>query len=386
MRTFTEEQNMFRDTYRKFLEAEIVPNMEKWQEQGIVDREAFKKAGDQGFLMIWPDEQYGGMGDTDFRFEQIIIEETARVGCASWLNTLHSRLVGSYIQHFGNDEQKQRFLPGCITGEKILAIAMTEPDAGSDLAGMRTTLREDEDHFILNGSKTYISNGINADYVVVAGKSDPENNPHAMTLCIVERGMEGFERGRNLDKMGMKAQDTAELFFSNVKIPKENILGDPGNGFFYLMQALAEERLIAAVGSIASARRAFNLTREFVMERKVFGKPLSYMQNTQFKMAEMDAEIEILEVFIDHLVAEHNEERLTANMAAKAKLQSTEIEWKMLDLGVQLHGGAGYMKEYPICNMFSDARINRILAGSSEIMKLIISRDIFSENYSSNLD
>jgi acyl-CoA dehydrogenase len=386
MRTFTEEQNMFRDAYRKFLEAEIVPNMEKWQEQGIVDREAFKKAGDQGFLMIWPDEQYGGLGDTDFRFEQIIMEETHRVGCASWLNTLHSRLVGSYFEHIGNDEQKQRFLPGCITGEKILAIAMTEPDAGSDLAGMRTTLREDEGHFILNGSKTYISNGINADYVVVAGKSDPENNPHAMTLCVVERGMEGFERGRNLDKMGMKAQDTAELFFNNVIIPKENVLGEVGRGFFYLMQGLAEERLIAAVGSIASARRAFNLTREFAMERKVFGKPLSHMQNTQFKMAEMDAEIEILEVFIDHLVAEHNEERLTANMAAKAKLQSTEIEWKMLDLGVQLHGGAGYMKEYPICNMFTDARINRILAGSSEIMKLIISRDIFSENYSSNLD
>jgi acyl-CoA dehydrogenase len=386
MRTFTEEQNMFRDAYRKFLEAEIVPNMEKWQQQGIVDREAFKKAGDQGFLMIWPDEQYGGLGDSDFRFEQIIMEETHRVGCASWLNTLHSRLVGSYFEHIGNDEQKQRFLPGCIKGEKILAIAMTEPDAGSDLAGMRTTLREDEDHFILNGSKTYISNGINADYVVVAGKSDPENNPHAMTLCVVERGMEGFERGRNLDKMGMKAQDTAELFFNNVIIPKENVLGEVGRGFFYLMQGLAEERLIAAVGSIASARRAFNLTREFVMERKVFGKPLSYMQNTQFKMAEMDTEIEIVEVFIDHLVAEHNEDRLTANMAAKAKLQSTEIEWKMLDLGVQLHGGAGYMKEYPICNMFTDARINRILAGSSEIMKLIISRDIFSESYSSNLD
>lgn len=386
MRTFTEEQTMFRDAYRKFLEAEIVPNMEKWQEQGIVDREAFKKAGDQGFLMIWPDEQYGGLGDSDFRFEQIIMEETHRVGCASWLNTLHSRLVGSYFEHIGNDEQKQRFLPGCIKGEKILAIAMTESDAGSDLAGMRTTLREDEDHFILNGSKTYISNGINADYVVVAGKSDPENNPHAMTLCVVERGMEGFERGRNLDKMGMKAQDTAELFFNNVIIPKENVLGEVGRGFFYLMQGLAEERLIAAVGSIASARRAFNLTREFVMERKVFGKPLSYMQNTQFKMAEMDTEIEIVEVFIDHLVAEHNEDRLTANMAAKAKLQSTEIEWKMLDLGVQLHGGAGYMKEYPICNMFTDARINRILAGSSEIMKLIISRDIFSESYSSNLD
>lgn len=386
MRNFTEDQNMFRDAYRKFLEIEIAPNMEKWKEQNIVDREAFKKAGDQGFLMIWPDEKYGGMGDSDFRFEQVIIEETARAGCGSWFNTLHSRLVGRYIEHFGNDEQKQRFLPGCVKGDKILAIAMTEPDAGSDLAGMRSTLREDGDNYILNGSKTYISNGINADYIIVAGKSDPDNNPHSMTLCVVERGMEGFERGRNLDKMGMKAQDTAELFFSNVKIPKENILGEIGHGFFYLMQGLAEERLIAAVGSISNARRAFNLTRDFVMQRKVFGKPLSYMQNTQFKMAEMDAEIEVLEVFVDHLVGLLNEGKLEVNLAAKAKLQTTEIEWKMLDLGVQLHGGAGYMKEYPICEMFTDARINRILAGSSEIMKLIIGRDIFSDKYSSNLD
>jgi len=386
MRNFTEEQNMLREAYRKFLETEVAPNMERFREQGIVDREVFKKAGEQGFLMIWPDEQYGGMGDRDFRFEQVIIEETVRQGCGEWFNTLHSRLVGPYIDHFGNDEQKQRFLPGCVSGDKILAIAMTEPDAGSDLAGMRATLKDEGDHFLLNGSKTYISNGINADYVIVAGKSDPDNNPHAMTLCVVERGMDGFERGRNLDKMGMKAQDTAELFFSNVKVPKENILGEPGKGFFYLMQGLAEERLISATGSIANARRAFNLTREFVMERKVFGKPLSAMQNTQFKMAEMDAEIAVLEVYVDHLVSLHNDGKLTVNMAAKAKLQATEIEGRMLDLGVQLHGGAGYMKEYPICNMFTDARINRILAGSSEIMKLIISREVFSDKYSSNLD
>jgi len=386
MRNFTEEQQMLREAYRKFLETEIAPNMEKWREQGIVDREAFKKAGEQGFLMVWPDEQYGGMGDKDFRYEQVIIEETFRAGCSEWFNTLHSRLVGPYIDHFGNDEQKQRFLPGCVSGEKILAIAMTEPDAGSDLAGTRTTLREEDDHFILNGSKTYISNGINADYIIVAGKSDPDNNPHAMTLCVVERGMEGFERGRNLDKMGMKAQDTAELFFNNVIIPKTNILGEPGHGFFYLMQGLAEERLIAATGAAANARRAFNLTREFVMERKVFGKPLSAMQNTQFKMAEMDAELDIIQAYVDHCVTLHNQGKLTVNMAAKAKLQSSELEGRMLDLGVQLHGGAGYMKEYPICNMFTDARINRILAGSSEIMKLIIGRDIFSDNYSSILD
>ena len=300
MRNFTEEQTMFRDAYRKFLEAEIKPHMERYREQGIVDREAFEKAGEQGFLMIWPDEQYGGLGDNDFRFEQVIIEENVRAGTGEWFATLHSRLVGPYIDHFGNDEQKQRFLPDCITGKKILGIAMTEPDAGSDLSGMRSTIVEKDDHFLLNGSKVYISNGILADLVIVAAKSDPENNPHAMTLCVVERGMEGFERGRNLDKMGLKAQDTAELFFTNVKIPKENILGEPGKGFFYLMQGLAEERLIAMVGATANARHAFNLTRDYVMDRKVFGKPLANMQNTQFKMAEMDAEIDIMQVYVDH--------------------------------------------------------------------------------------
>ncbi|WP_166424622.1 acyl-CoA dehydrogenase family protein [Paraglaciecola sp. 20A4] len=386
MRNFTEDQTMFRDAYRKFLEAEVQPNMARYKEQGIVDREVFEKAGEQGFLMIWPDEQYGGLGDKDFRFEQVIIEENTRAGTGEWFATLHSRLVGPYIDHLGNDEQKQRFLPDCVSGKKILAIAMTEPGAGSDLSGMASTIIEKDDHFVLNGSKVYISNGLLADLVIVAAKSDPENNPHAMTLCVVERGMAGFERGKKLEKMGLEAQDTAELFFNDVKIPKENILGEPGKGFFYLMQGLAEERLIAMVGATANARRAFNLTRDYVMDRKVFGKPLSYMQNTQFKMAEMDAEIDIMQTYVDHCVSVHNEGRLTVNMAAKGKLQSTEIEWRMLDLGVQLHGGAGYMKEYPICGMFTDSRISRILAGSSEIMKYIIGRDIFGENYTSILD
>ncbi len=383
MRQFTEEQIMFRDAYRRFLEQELAPSVPQWEEQGIVDREAYKKAGDHGFLMIWPDEQYGGLGDRDFRYEQIIMEETCRANCGAFFNTLHSRLVGPYIDNYGTEEQKQRLLPGCVSGEKILAVAMTEPDAGSDLSGMRSTLKEAGDHYILNGSKTYISNGINADLVIVAAKTDPDNNPHAMALCIVERGMDGFERGRNLEKMGMKAQDTAELFFNNVKIPKENLLGEPGKGFIYLMEGLAEERLIAAVQMIANARKAFDITRQFVMERKVFGKPLAHMQNTQFKMAEMDAEIEILQCFVDVCVQQHNAGQLTVNRAAKAKLQASEIEWRMLDLGVQLHGGAGYMKEYPICTMFTDARINRILAGSSEIMKLIIGRDAFSDKYTS---
>lgn len=386
MRHFTEDQNMFRDAYRKFLEQEVAPHMERFREEGIVDREIFKKAGEQGFLMIWPDEEYGGLGDSDFRYEQIIMEENTRAGTGEWFATLHSRLVGPYLSRFGNDEQKKRFLPGCVSGDTVLAVAMTEPDAGSDLSGMRAHAKDMGDHFVLNGSKTYISNGINADLVIVAAKTDPENNPYSVGLFLVERGMEGFERGRNLDKMGMKAQDTAELFFSNVKIPKENVLGDATKGFYYLMEGLAEERLIAATGYMAHARHAFDVTREFVMERKVFGKPLSHKQNTQFKLAELDTEIDIMQVYVDHCIALHNEGKLTANMAAKAKLQASEIEWRMMDEGVQLHGGAGYMNEYPICRMFSSARINRILAGSSEIMKLIISRDIFADGYTSILD
>ena len=386
MRNFTEEQDLFRDAYRKFLEAEVAPNMPAYKEAGIVDREIFKKAGDLGFLMIWPDEQYGGMGDSDFRFEQIIIEETNRAHCLCWFNTLHSRLVGTYFERFGNEEQKMRFLPPCISGEKVLAIAMTEPDAGSDLAGMRSTVKDMGDHYLLNGSKTYISNGINADLVIVAAKVEGAESSHAMNLLVVEAGMEGFERGRNLDKMGLKAQDTAELFFSNVKVPKENLLGQEGRGFVHLMEGLAEERLLGAVGYISHARAAFDATRDFVMQRKVFGKKVSDMQNTQFKMAEMDCEIELAEVYVDHLVAIHNRGELTSEQAAKAKLMTSEIEWKMVDLGVQLHGGAGYMQEYPICEMMLDARISRIYAGTSEIMKVIISREIFSDSYTSNLD
>lgn len=385
VRSFTEEQHMFRDAYRRFLTEEIAPNMSRWREAGIVDREAYRKAGEQGYLMIWPDEKYGGMGDNDFRFEQIIIEETVRAGCFEWYNTLHSRLVGPYFERLGSEEQKERFLPEAVSGDKIFAIAMTEAGAGSDLAAIRTTLREDGDGFIVNGSKTYISNGINSDVIIVAAKVDRSEDAHAMTLCIVERGMEGFERGQNLEKLGQKAQDTAELFFNNVRIPAENILGKPGKGFYYLMEGLAEERLIGACTSAAGARHAFDLTREFVMDRKAFGRTVADFQNTQFKMAEMDADIDMLEVFVDQCVRLHNEGQLTANLAAKAKLRATEIEWDMVDLGVQLHGGAGYMKEYEICRMFADTRVNRIYAGTSEIMKLIIGRDIFSDTYRSRL-
>ena len=386
MREFTQEQNLFREAYRRFLTEEIAPHVPKWREQRIVDRWAFEKTGEQGFLMVWPDEKYGGMGDSDFRYEQVIMEETIRAGCHEFFNTLHSRLVGPYFATLGTEEQKMRFLPRAASGECILAVAMTEPGAGSDLSGIRSYMKEDGDDFILNGSKTYISNGINADAVVVACKYNAEENPYSMALVVVERGMEGFERGRKLDKMGLAAQDTAELFFNDVRIPKENVLGEPGKGFQYLMEGLAEERLIAACQFSTSARKAFDLTRDFVMERKVFGKRLCDIQNTQFRMAELDTEIEIIQVYVDHLVTEHNAGRLSAGTAAKAKLQASEIEWRAVDQGVQLHGGAGYMKEYPICDMFTDARINRILAGSSEIMRHIIGREIFTQKYKSILD
>lgn len=359
--------------------------MEQWREAGIVDRAAFRKAGELGFLMIWPEEKYGGMGDADFRYEQIIIEETVRAGCSGWYNTLHSRLVGPYLQRLGTPEQRERFLPACVKGESILAIAMTEAGAGSDLAGMRSVAEDHGDHFLLNGSKTYISNGINADLVIVIAKLSGAARKHAMVMLIVERGMAGFERGRNLRKMGLPAQDTAELFFDNVKVPRSNVLGEPGQAFYYLMEGLAEERLITAVGAAANARKAFDITRDYVMQRQVFGRPLSEQQNTQFRMAEMDAEIDMVQVYVDHCVAEHSAGRLTANMGAKAKMLTSEVEWKMVDLGVQLHGGAGYMDEYPISRMFTDARVHRILAGSSEIMRLIIGRDVFSQKYRSTL-
>ena len=380
-RDFTEEQNMFRDTYRKFLAAEIVPHMEAWREQGRVDRDAFRRAGEQGLLMVWPEEKYGGIGDNDFRFEQVIIEETAYARCGDWYNTLHSRLVGPYFTRFGNEEQCERYLPGCVSGESVLAIAMTEPDAGSDLAGMRTTAVEHDDHWVVNGSKTYISNGINADIVILAAKTDPDNNPHHMTLFIVERGMEGFERGRNLKKMGLKAQDTAELFLNDVKVPKANVLGEPGKGFYYLMEGLAEERLLGACGYLAAAQLSFDLALEFVRERKAFGKPLAAFQNTQFRLADLRSELDFAQVYVDQCVAAFNRGQLSAVDAAKAKLVTSELQVKAADIGVQLHGGAGYMDEYPISRQYTDAKISTIYAGTSEVMKIIISRDCMGDDY-----
>ncbi len=369
------ELELFRDSARQFFQKEIRPHAERWREAGMVEREAFLKAGEMGYLCMWADEQFGGLGLKDFRYEQVLIEENALHGDPGFFMTLHSRLVGPYFEHFGTQEQKQRFLPDFISGQKILGIAMTEPDAGSDLAGMKSRAEDKGDHWLLNGSKTYISNGINGDVFIVAAKTQPDQ-PHAVTLFIVERGMEGFERGRNLKKMGMKSQDTAELFFRDCKVPKENVLGQPNAGFYHLMQGLAEERLIAAVGNLAACRAAFDVTREFVRERKAFGKPLSKFQNTRFKLAEIDAEMDMMQVYVERMVDVHNQGKLSPVDASRAKLLSSELNGRMVDLGVQLHGGAGYMDEYPICRMYQDERIHRILAGSSEIMKEIIAREI----------
>jgi alkylation response protein AidB-like acyl-CoA dehydrogenase len=372
---FEPEHDAFRESARRFFQTEIGPHGERWREQGFVDREAFLKAGAQGYLMIWAEEKYGGANIKDFRFEQILLEENAHHGEAGFFMSLHSRLVGPYIGHLGNDEQKMRILPKCIKGETILGIAMTEPGTGSDLAGMKTRAEDKGDHWLLNGSKTYISNGQIGDVFIVAAKTDP-NVSHGLGLFLVERGMEGFERGRNLAKLGLKAQDTSELFFHDVRVPKANVLGDALKGFRYLTHFLAEERLISACGAIAYAQRAFDITLEYIKGRKVFGKPIGLYQNSRFKMAEMRAQIDALQCFVDQLVLLHNDGKLDVPTAAKAKLLATDLEGRVIDECLQLHGGAGYMDEYPISRMYANARISRIFAGSNEIMKEIIGRSL----------
>ena len=373
--TFEPEHEQFRDSVVKFMQSEVGPHAEQWREEGSVPRELYRKAGAAGLLCTWADEKYGGAGIDDFRFEQIIIEENMRHGDIGFYINLHNDLVAPYIAKLGNEEQKDRFMPGVVSGEKILAVAMTEPGAGSDLAGMRTRAEDKGDHWLLNGTKTYISNGILADLVIVAARTDPESR-HGLSLFVVERGMEGFERGRKLAKMGLKAQDTAELFFNDVKVPKENLLGEPGQGFKYLARFLAQERLVAAIGFMATAQTAFDLTLDYVKDRKAFGKPIGAFQNTRFKMATMRAELDMAQTWVDQLVLLLNSGELTAEDSSAAKLVTSELEGRVMDECVQLHGGAGYMEEYRISRMYTDARISRIFAGTSEIMREIIGRSL----------
>jgi acyl-CoA dehydrogenase len=372
---FDEEHEMFRDSVRSFMINEIQPHGERWREQGIVDREAYLKAGEQGLLLMWADEKYGGAGVSDFRYEQILMEELTLHGDVGFFMWLHSRLVAPYIDEFGTDEQKERWLPKCVTGEQILAIAMTEPGTGSDLASLRTKAEDKGDHYLLNGSKTYISNGILGDLVIVAARTDPESK-RGISLFVVERGMEGFERGANLKKIGLKSQDTAELYFNNVKVPKENLLGQPHRGFYHMMHGLVEERLLAAVGFIANCEAAFSATMEYINDREVFGQPVAAFQNTRFKMADMRTEIDVAQAFVDQCVMQHNDGKLSPDDAAKAKLFTSELEGRVTDECLQLHGGAGYMDEYPISRMYTAARVSRIYAGTSEIMREIIARSI----------
>ncbi|HEY0311958.1 MAG TPA: acyl-CoA dehydrogenase family protein [Allosphingosinicella sp.] len=372
---FEPEHEQFRDSVRAFMLKEVGPHAERWREAGQVDREVYHKAGAAGFLCTWADERFGGAGIDDFRFEQIIIEENLRHGDIGFYINLHSDLVAPYIAKLGTDEQRMRLMPGIVSGETILAIAMTEPSTGSDLAGMKTRAVERADHWVLNGAKTYISNGILSDVIIVAARTDP-SRPHGISLFLVERGMEGFERGRKLAKIGLKSQDTAELFFHDVKVPQSNLLGEAGQGFKYLARFLAQERLVAAIGFMAAAQTAFDLTLEYVKERRAFGKSIGAFQNTRFKMAEMRAELDAAQTYVDQCVLLLNGQELTAEDASAAKLISSELEGRVVDTCLQLHGGAGYMEEFRISRMFTDARIDRIFAGTSEIMKEIIGRGL----------
>lgn len=372
-RIFEQEHEIFRQSVRKFLQAEVAPHAERWREQGMVDREAWLKAGEQGLLLLWAEEKYGGAGVDDIRYDQVMSEEWAKWGDPGFAVLLHNRVVGPYIHGLGNEEQKARLLPKCISGESILALAISEPGAGSDVAGIKTRAEQHDGHWLLNGAKTYISNGILADVIVVAAKTDP-NNPRAIGLFIVERDMEGFTRGRPLKKIGLKAQDTAELFFDNVKVPAENVLGDPAKGFSHMMRCLAEERMMSAIRSHAEASHALDITLDYVKQRQVFKQSLGAFQNTRFQLASMRTELDMCQAFIDHCILELLEGTLSGEQAAEAKLASSEIQGRVIDACLQLHGGAGYMDEYEISRLYTNGRITRIFAGTSEIMREIIGR------------
>lgn len=371
---FEQEHDMFRDSVQKFLSAEMAPQVDRWREQGHVDRAAFRRMGEEGYLCMWADEAYGGLGITDLRFEQVLQEETVRLVDPGFFHNAHSKLVGPYLERLATNEQKARFLPGAVSGETILGIALTEPDAGSDLAAIRTRAVEHEDHWVLNGAKTYISNGVIGDLFVTAARTGDKRGQ--IGLFVVTSDMEGFSRGRHLKKIGLHAQDTAELRFDNIRIPKANVLADPGRGFTYMAECLAVERLMSAITSIAHAQAAFEVTTDFILERRAFGKPIAAFQNTRFRMAEMRAELDAVQSYVDRCVTLANDDRLSPEAAAAAKLATSETEGRVIDQCAQFHGGAGYMDEYRIARMYADARISRVYAGASEIMLEIVGRGL----------
>ena len=371
---YTDEHLMFRDAFRRFVEKEIVPHHEQWEHEGIVPRAVWQKAGSLGFLCFDAPEELGGMGVEDYRYHALLAETLAFAGASGIGFGLHSSIVLPYIMQFGNAEQQARWIPKMVSGEWITAIAMTEPAAGSDLAGIRTTAVRDGDHYIVNGQKTFITNGIHSDLVVTVVKTNPEARHKGVSLLMLERGMEGFGRGRNLDKIGLKAQDTAELFFDNVRVPVANRIGEEGRGFYYLMQRLPQERLDIAVTAVAASEAALEMTVRYCKERTAFGQPIGSFQNSRFKLAEMKTELEVARVFVDRCIEALNAGELTAEEAAMAKWWTTDVQKRVMDECLQLHGGYGYMLEYPIAKFYLDARVQPIYGGTNEIMKEVIGR------------
>jgi alkylation response protein AidB-like acyl-CoA dehydrogenase len=373
---FEDEHEQFRQSFRRWLAKEVVPHQREWDADGIVSREVFVAAGEHGFLAMAVPTEYGGGGVDDFRYNLVIIEEVqaAGLGAPGLGFTLHNDICLPYFLRYCSDEQKQRWLPGIASGQLITAIAMTEPGIGSDLASMATTGIRDGERYIVNGSKTFITNGINADLVVTAVKTHPTERHRGISLLVLERGMDGFERGRNLDKIGMHAQDTAELFFTDVAVPIGNLLAEEGRGFVYLVSNLPQERLSIAAAGVAAARAALDWTLAYVKERMAFGKTIGSFQNTRFVLAELATEVELGQSFIDRCVIGLNTGDLTAEEAAMAKWWCTELQNRVVDRCLQLHGGYGYMLEYPIARAFIDARVTTIYGGTTEIMKEIIGR------------
>ncbi len=372
---FEPEHEQFRDSARKFFEAEAVPFHPQWEKEGQIDRNLWNKAGELGFLVPTAPEAYGGVA-VDFRYNAILNEEASRLGLSGVGFFLHSDIAVPYLLNHGSEAQKQQYVPGCISGETIMAIAMTEPGTGSDLQAIKTTALLDGDEYVINGSKTFITCGMQSDLVIVVCKTNPDEGSKGISLLLVEAGTPGFEKGTKLEKIGMKAQDTAELFFNDVRVPKDNLLGAEGMGFIYLMTELPQERLGIALAATASAEATLENTIEYVKERKAFGQSIASFQNTQFELADMDAKVTNLRVFIDKCLELHIEGKLDTVTASKAKLLSTDLQFDVINRCLQLHGGYGYMWEYPVARAFADSRVLSIYGGTNEIMKLIIGREL----------
>ncbi len=372
---YTQEHQIFRESIRRYFEKEVTPHVETWEKAGIVPKEIWQNFGRQGFLCPWLPEIYGGV-DADLLYSLISVEESAKTHFSGFLFFLHSDIIVPYIEAFGSEEQKHRWLPGCATGELITAIAMTEPGTGSDLAAIRTTAVRSGDHYVLNGQKTFISNGINCDLVIVVAKTDPGATPaHAgISLLVVEDGTPGFEKGRNLDKIGFHSQDTAEMAFVDCRVPVKNLLGQEGKGFYYLMKKLQQERLMTAIGAQVMAEEALRLTIDFAKSREAFGRPIGRFQYISFELAKLATDVELGRTFLESLMLDHMEGREIVQKVSMAKYWIAEMLNRVVERGVQFHGGYGYMEEYPIARLFRDARVYTIFAGTSEIMLLIISR------------